>query len=104
MEIFLVEYHLTVDKILILIQGILSSTLQSHNLEVKILLGHNSLVEFLTIKERLHSIKSNSNFEIAALFHHLQGKGKSAAILKLELFLTQWSRSYFVFSLRKFLI
>ena len=44
-------------------------------------------------------------FEIAALFHHLYiyiyGQGKRAAISKLELFLTEWSRSYFVFALRK---
>ena len=39
-----------------------------------------------TIQERLHSVERNSNFEIAALFHHLHGKGKSAAILKLEFF------------------
>ena len=36
---------------------------------------------------------------MAALFHHLYGEGKSAAITKLELFLTEWSRSYFVFAL-----
>ena len=38
-----------------------------------------------TTKERLHSVNKNSNFEIAAFFHHLNGKGKSAAISKLEL-------------------
>ena len=49
--------------------------------------------------ERLHSVKNNSNFEIAALFHHLYSEGKSAPISKLELFLTEWNRSYVVFAL-----
>ena len=52
-----------------------------------------------TMKERLHSVKNDSNFEIAAPFHHLYGEEKRAAISKLELFLNQWSRSYFVFAL-----
>ena len=51
------------------------------------------------ISEQLHSVKNNSNFEFAALFHHLYGEEKSAAISKLELFLTEWSRSCFVFAL-----
>ena len=42
-----------------------------------------------TMKERLHWDKSNSNFEIVSLFHHLEWKGKSAAISKLELFFTE---------------
>ena len=41
----------------------------------------------------------NVCFEFAALFHHLYGQGKRAAISKLELILTEWSRSYFVFAL-----
>ena len=49
-----------------------------------------------TIEERLHSVKNNSNFEIATLFHHLYGEGKRAAISKLELSLTEWSRSYII--------
>ena len=48
---------------------------------------------------RKYKNENSSNFEIAALFHHLYGKGNSAAISKLELFLTEWSRSYFVFAL-----
>ena len=43
--------------------------------------------------------EKNSNFEIAALSRHLNGKGKSEAISRLELFLTEWSRSYIVFAL-----
>ena len=54
-----------------------------------------------TIWEQLHSVKKNSNFEIAALFHDLYGEERNAAISKLELFLTEWSRSYFVFALGK---
>ena len=42
-----------------------------------------------------------SNFEIAALFHHLYGEGKRAAILNLELFSTEWSRFYIVLSLER---
>ena len=56
------------------------------------------------IKEWLHSVKNNSNFEFAALFHHLNGEGKSAPISKLELFLTEWSWSYFVFALQIYLV
>ena len=41
----------------------------------------------------------NVCFEFGALFHHLYGEGKRAAISKLELFLTEWSHSYFVFAL-----
>ena len=47
---------------------------------------------------------NNSNFEIATLFHHIYGKGKSAVISKLELFLTEWSCSYIVFALKKTLL
>ena len=43
--------------------------------------------------------KKNSNFEISALFHQLYGEEKSAANSKLELFMTEWSRSYIVFAL-----
>ena len=42
-----------------------------------------------TIIELLHSVKNNSKFEFAAYFHHLYGKGKSAAISKLKTFLTE---------------
>ena len=52
----------------------------------------------MTAKERLHSVKK-SNFEIAAIFHHLYGERKSAAISKIELFLTQRIRPYIVFAL-----
>ena len=51
------------------------------------------------IQERLHSVKINFNFEIAALFHHLDSEGKSAPISKLELFVTEWNRSYIVLAL-----
>ena len=51
------------------------------------------------ILERLHSVKNNSQFEIAALFHPLYGEEKSASISKLELFLTEWSRSNIVLAL-----
>ena len=37
--------------------------------------------------------------KIAALFHNLDSKGKSAPISKLELFLTEWNRSYIVLAL-----
>ena len=53
------------------------------------------------ILERLHSVKNNSQFEIAALFHPLYGEGKSASISKLESNFTEWKRSYFVFALTK---
>ena len=43
--------------------------------------------------------KNNSNFEFGALFHHLHRKGISAPISKLELSLTELSRSYSVFAL-----
>ena len=46
------------------------------------------------------SVKNSSNFEFVLLFHHLHFKGKSAANSKLELFLTEWSRSYIFFALR----
>ena len=59
----------------------------------------NLIARAKTKKRTTHSVKNNSNFEFAALFHLLNGKGKSAAISKLELFLTEWSRSYFVFAL-----
>ena len=52
-----------------------------------------------TILERLHSVKNNSYFEIAALSHYLYGEGKRAANSKLELFLDERSRSYMVFAL-----
>ena len=45
--------------------------------------------------------KKYSNFQSAAFFHHLYGKGKSAAILSIELFLTEWSRTYTVFTLKQ---
>ena len=61
-----------------------------------------SLSRAKTIKERLNSVENNSNFEISALFHHLYGKRKRATISKLELFLTEWSRSYFFFALASF--
>ena len=57
------------------------------------------MVRAKTIWEQLNSLKNNSNFEIAALFHLLYGEGKSVVISKLELSLTEWSRSYFVFAL-----
>ena len=41
----------------------------------------------------------NVNFEIAALLLSPYRWGKSAAISKLESFLTEWSRSYIVFAL-----
>ena len=47
------------------------------------------------------SVKNNSDFEIATFFHHLYGKGNSVANSKLELFLTEWSRSYIVFALAR---
>ena len=37
--------------------------------------------------------------EIAALFHHLYSEEKSAPISKLELFFTEWNRSYVVFAI-----
>ena len=49
--------------------------------------------------ERLHSVRNNSNFEIAALFPSLYRCWKSAAISELELFLTEWSRFYIVLAL-----
>ena len=49
--------------------------------------------------ERLHSVKNNSNFEIAAFFPSPYRWWKSAAISKLELFLTEWSRSYIFLAL-----
>ena len=52
-----------------------------------------------TIYERLHSVKDNPNFEIVALFHHLDSEEKSAPISKLELFLTEWNHPYIVFAL-----
>ena len=54
-----------------------------------------------TIQEQLHSVKQNSNFVIAALFHHLYGKGKSAANSKLESIWIECSRSYIVLALAK---
>ena len=48
----------------------------------------------------VHSVKKNSNFEIAPLFHHPYGEGKSAAISKLELFLPKRSLSYIFFALK----
>ena len=53
------------------------------------------------LEPRQYSVKNNSTFEIAAPFHHLYGQGKRAAISKFELFLTEWSRSYFGFALGK---
>ena len=44
--------------------------------------------------------QKDEKIEIAALFHHIYGKGKSAAISKLESFLTEWSRSFNVFALK----
>ena len=43
--------------------------------------------------------KKNYNVEIAAVFHYLHGKGKSAANSKLEYFWTEWSRSYIALTL-----
>ena len=37
--------------------------------------------------------RKNYNFDIAALFRHIYGEGKSAAISKLDFF-SEWSRSY----------
>ena len=37
-------------------------------------------------KKQIHSVDKNSYFEIVALFHHLYGEEKSAAISKLEFF------------------
>ena len=37
--------------------------------------------------------------KLARFFTHLFGEWKSAAISKFELFLTEWSRSYFIFAL-----
>ena len=39
------------------------------------------------------------SFEIAALFHHLQGKEKIAAISKVEFSFPEWSRSYILVAL-----
>ena len=61
--------------------------------------GHSGHTRAKTIQERLHSVKNNSKFEIAALFHHLYSEGKSAPMSKLELFLTEWNRSYIVLTL-----
>ena len=52
-----------------------------------------------TMWERLNSDKNNSNFEIATLFRHLCSEGKSAANSNSELFWTEWSSSYIVFTL-----
>ena len=49
----------------------------------------------------LRQFKNNSSFEITALFHHLHDEGKSAPILKLECFWTEWSHSYIVLALTK---
>ena len=37
-------------------------------------------------KKRIHSVDKNSYFEIVALFHHLSGEEKSAAISRLDFF------------------
>ena len=55
-----------------------------------------------TIQEELHSVKNNSYFEIAALFPSPNRWWKSAAISKLELFLTERSRSYIFFALENY--
>ena len=47
-------------------------------------------------KNELHSVKNNSNFEIATLFYHLYSEGKSAAISKLEVVLILSSLQYSV--------
>ena len=52
------------------------------------------------MQERFHSVKSKSNFEIGALFASLSRWWKRATISKLELFLTEWSRSYIVLALK----
>ena len=47
-------------------------------------------LELWQYKNVSHSVEKNSNFDIAALY----GKGKNAAISRLEFIWTEWSRSY----------
>ena len=63
------------------------------------LVNHSVRTKAKTKLERLHSVRNNSNFEIATLFPSLYRCWKSAAISKLESFLTEWSRSYLVLAL-----
>ena len=62
--------------------------------EVVRYLKSNLMARAKTIQERLQSVRNDSTFEITALF-----LSKSAAISKLESFLTEWSCPYFVFAL-----
>ena len=53
------------------------------------------------LHSRLHSVKNNSNFEIAALFTTYTARGKGRQFQNWNYFLTEWSRSYIVFALGK---
>ena len=67
-----------------------------------VLFGTQDSVDVLELrkyKNDSNSVENNSSFEFAALVHNLYGEEKSAAISILELFLTELSRSYLVFTL-----
>ena len=59
----------------------------------------NSILEPRQYKNDSIQSKIIPRLKLPRFFTHLYGQGKRAAISKLELFLTEWSRSYFVFAL-----